>query len=183
MYIAKSATSYLFRLARLLENCKVKQKVTNKSKMPCCFVHVRKMLFKTLTWSHKVGLPSLSVRADFIKSQMDKNRLGNLTAIYLLECLKSIYFGLSMLSLIPLTLKSLLCQSFPRWVLYLSQQLIWLCLEIRTKACHYLASICSFEHVYLQSLNGVFPKWSKTLIEFSKFREADKSLKHELGSL
>ena len=34
--------------------------------------------------------------------------------------------------------------------------------------------------------NGVFPKWSRTFIEFSEFseiREFDKSLKHELGSL
>ena len=32
--------------------------------------------------------------------------------------------------------------------------------------------------------NGVLPKWSRTFIEFSefsKFRESDKSLKHELG--
>ena len=32
--------------------------------------------------------------------------------------------------------------------------------------------------------NGVFPKWSRTVIEFSdlnKFRESGKSLKHELG--
>ena len=28
--------------------------------------------------------------------------------------------------------------------------------------------------------NGVFPKWSRTFIEF---RETDKSLKHELGSI
>ena len=34
--------------------------------------------------------------------------------------------------------------------------------------------------------NGVFPKWSRTFIEFgefSEFRETDKSLKHELGSV
>ena len=115
------------------------QKVTNKSKRHRCFVHAGKMSSKTLTWSHKVGLPSLSVRADFIKSQMDKNRLGNLTAIYLVECLKSIYFGSPMLSLILLTLKSLSCQFFPRSVVYLSQQLIWLRLEIRTKTCHFIS--------------------------------------------
>ena len=28
-----------------------------------------------------------------------------------------------------------------------------------------------------------FPKWSRTFIEFSEFRESDKSLKHELGSI
>ena len=28
---------------------------------------------------------------------------------------------------------------------------------------------------------GVFPKWSRNFIEFSEFRETDKSLKHELG--
>ena len=30
---------------------------------------------------------------------------------------------------------------------------------------------------------GVFPKWSRTFTEFSEFRETDKSLKHELGSV
>ena len=30
---------------------------------------------------------------------------------------------------------------------------------------------------------GVNPKWSRTFIEFSEFRESDKSLKHELGSI
>ena len=28
---------------------------------------------------------------------------------------------------------------------------------------------------------GVFPKWSRIFIEFSKFIESDKALKHELG--
>ena len=28
--------------------------------------------------------------------------------------------------------------------------------------------------------NGSFPKWSRPFIEFSKFRESDKSLGHEL---
>ena len=32
-------------------------------------------------------------------------------------------------------------------------------------------------------VSGVFPKWSRTFIEFSEFRESDKSLKHELGQL
>ena len=31
--------------------------------------------------------------------------------------------------------------------------------------------------------NGVFSKWSRTFIEFSEFRESEKSLKHELGSI
>ena len=31
--------------------------------------------------------------------------------------------------------------------------------------------------------NGVVPKWSRLFIEFSEFRESDKSLKHELGSI
>ena len=33
---------------------------------------------------------------------------------------------------------------------------------------------------------GVFPKWSRTFIDFSEFnefRESDESLKHELGSV
>ena len=30
---------------------------------------------------------------------------------------------------------------------------------------------------------GVFPKWSRTFIEFGEFRESDKSLKHELNIL
>ena len=33
---------------------------------------------------------------------------------------------------------------------------------------------------------GGFPKWSRTIIEvseLSKFRESEKSLKHELGSI
>ena len=30
---------------------------------------------------------------------------------------------------------------------------------------------------------GVFPKWIRTFIEFSEFRESDKSLKYELGSI
>ena len=29
--------------------------------------------------------------------------------------------------------------------------------------------------------NGVFPKQSRTLIEFSEFRESDNPLKHELS--
>ena len=39
---------------------------------------------------------------------------------------------------------------------------------------------------YFNSKTGVFPKWSRTFIELSKsseFREYDKSLKHELGSI
>ena len=31
--------------------------------------------------------------------------------------------------------------------------------------------------------NGVFPKWNVTFTEFREFRETDKSLKHELGSV
>ena len=30
---------------------------------------------------------------------------------------------------------------------------------------------------------GVFPKWSTTFTEFSEFRESDKPLKHEMGSI
>ena len=30
---------------------------------------------------------------------------------------------------------------------------------------------------------GVFPKWSRAFAGFSEFRETDKSLKHELGSI
>ena len=30
---------------------------------------------------------------------------------------------------------------------------------------------------------GVCPKWARTFIEFSKFSESQKSLKHELGSI
>ena len=29
--------------------------------------------------------------------------------------------------------------------------------------------------------NGVFPKWSRTFIEFSEYRESDKSSKNELS--
>ena len=35
----------------------------------------------------------------------------------------------------------------------------------------------------LFSVNGDFPKWSRTFIEFSEFRESEKSLKHKLGSI
>ena len=31
--------------------------------------------------------------------------------------------------------------------------------------------------------NGVFPKWSRTVIAFAKFGESDKPLKHKLGSI
>ena len=31
--------------------------------------------------------------------------------------------------------------------------------------------------------NGVFPKWIRTFVEFIEFRESNKSLKHELGSI
>ena len=31
--------------------------------------------------------------------------------------------------------------------------------------------------------NGVFPKWSRTHIEFSDFRESDKTMKHKLSSI
>ena len=30
---------------------------------------------------------------------------------------------------------------------------------------------------------GVFSKWSRTFIEFSEFRESEKSMRHELGSV
>ena len=33
----------------------------------------------------------------------------------------------------------------------------------------------------LSTPDGVFPKWSRTFIEFREFRESDKPLKHELG--
>ena len=33
------------------------------------------------------------------------------------------------------------------------------------------------------SQNRVFPKWGRTFIEFAEFRESEKSLKHELGSI
>ena len=32
-------------------------------------------------------------------------------------------------------------------------------------------------------LNGVFPKWNRSFIEFSEFSESDKSLKNELGAI
>ena len=32
-------------------------------------------------------------------------------------------------------------------------------------------------------LIGIFPKWKRIFIEFSEFRESDKSLKYELGSI
>ena len=38
----------------------------------------------------------------------------------------------------------------------------------------------------LAEVLGVFPKWSRNFIEFSdfsKFRESDKSLKHEFDSI
>ena len=53
----------------------------------------------------------------------------------------------------------------------------------------YIASIaCNFgkEVKSTNNLDGVFPKWSRTFIEFSdfnKFSEFDKSMKHELGSI
>ena len=31
--------------------------------------------------------------------------------------------------------------------------------------------------------SGVFPKCSRTFVEFTEFRESDKSLKHELASI
>ena len=31
------------------------------------------------------------------------------------------------------------------------------------------------------SFRKIFPKWSRTFIEFSEFGETEKSLKHELG--
>ena len=46
-------------------------------------------------------------------------------------------------------------------------------------------ALSSFYASGFQSENGigVFPKWSRTFTEFSEFRETDKSLKHELGSV
>ena len=35
----------------------------------------------------------------------------------------------------------------------------------------------------MDNLIGVFPKWNRTFGEFREFRESDKSLKHELGSI
>ena len=55
-----------------------------------------------------------------------------------------------------------------------------------------LFSFCLTSNVYsfgcpiIYTDIGVFPKWSRTFIEFcefNEFREADKSLKHELGSI
>ena len=40
--------------------------------------------------------------------------------------------------------------------------------------------------IYQDFNNGVFPKWSRTFLEFSEFgefRESDKSLRHEMGSI
>ena len=34
-----------------------------------------------------------------------------------------------------------------------------------------------------ETLSEVFRKWNRTFIEFSEFRESDKSLKHDLGSI
>ena len=39
--------------------------------------------------------------------------------------------------------------------------------------------------IALQLFNqiGVFSKWNRTFIEFREFRESEKSLRHELGSV
>ena len=45
---------------------------------------------------------------------------------------------------------------------------------------------CKHNDELLSGITVVFPKWSRTFIEFSdfsEFREFDKSLKHELGSI
>ena len=47
--------------------------------------------------------------------------------------------------------------------------------------------LCKLDVYYFASVqlvfrfNGVFPKWIQKFGEFSKFRESDKPLKHELG--
>ena len=41
----------------------------------------------------------------------------------------------------------------------------------------------SSQHDLICQHIGVFPKWSRTFIEFSEFRESHKSLKHQLGSI
>ena len=48
------------------------------------------------------------------------------------------------------------------------------------QACYILLSFIggSKDH-----FTGGFPKWAGTLIEFGKFSESDKSLKHELRSI
>ena len=38
-------------------------------------------------------------------------------------------------------------------------------------------------HTLADLVNGVFPKRSRTFTEFSEFRESDKSLRQELGSI
>ena len=44
-------------------------------------------------------------------------------------------------------------------------------------------SLFQIKNMSMSDDNGVFPKWSRTPAEFSEFRETDKSLKHELGSI
>ena len=58
--------------------------------------------------------------------------------------------------------------------------------------CHLARNVSQTQVSSLQSVlgmfirnghNGVFPKWSRTFSEFSKFRESDELLKHKLGSV
>ena len=44
-------------------------------------------------------------------------------------------------------------------------------------------SLCTAQGVPMMSSTRVFPKWSRTFIEFSKFRESDKSLKHPVSHM
>ena len=48
--------------------------------------------------------------------------------------------------------------------------------------CRFSLTRCMENRVIFAN-NGVFPKWSRTFTEFSEFRETDKSVKHELGSI
>ena len=58
----------------------------------------------------------------------------------------------------------------------------------RIEGSNIISIACNFDREVKSTNNpdGVFPKWNRTFIEFSdfnKFRESDKSMKHELGSI
>ena len=52
-----------------------------------------------------------------------------------------------------------------------------------TKFSGHTVSIKPGESGPLCERSAVFPKWCRTFIEFSEFRESDILLKHELGSI
>ena len=114
VHISLPIICYLFQLvywSKKAKKIKLKQEFHQYGDVPLCQYTVASFMseifYSRLTSRlHKGELAHWSERrAYFIKTQMDINWFGKLTAIYLVECRKSIYFGSPMIPPNPLAFK------------------------------------------------------------------------------